>query len=49
MGALSEVIGLRWAVFCGAMLIVFATLWAWQRRHVMKAELEPEPSTSAPH
>ena len=52
MGALSEVIGLRWSVFCGAMLIVFATLWAWQRRGIMMSALEPvegrDPSTSAP-
>ena len=49
MGALSDVIGLRWAVFCGTMMIVVMLLWAWQRRDVMKATLEPEPSTSAPH
>lgn len=53
MGAFSEIVGLRWSVFCGAMLIVFVALWAWQRRAIMKAALEPnevpEPSTTAAH
>ncbi|MEL0107596.1 MAG: MFS transporter [Rhodospirillaceae bacterium] len=45
MGALSEVIGLRWAVFCGVLLIIFVTLWAWRRRHVMVNTLETDSST----
>jgi len=48
MGSLSEVIGLRWSVFSGAMMMIIVTAWAFQRRETMMTALEPVLSTNSP-
>ncbi len=49
MGALSEVIGLRWSVLSGTLLTVLILIWAFRRRKTMMAALEPGGSTISPH
>ena len=47
MGALAEMLGLRWPVMGGAVILLLFLFWLMPRRETMAASLEGEPPSES--